>query len=147
VPARPQEKCFPFWINIALQSYDNQAYTSCRPRNDGTVTAYGSRPSLATMVHRQRQWHNQALGAREGFPVRSNPFSPGDPWFRRRPHGSVFRFESSPTVQDASPSAAVYIVRRDVAKPLVVPLGVVLGDELPDLGLNARGSPYPHRGA
>ena len=38
-------------------------------------------------------------------------------------------FEFLPTVQDAFPSAVVYIVRRDVAKGLVVPLGVVPGDE------------------
>jgi hypothetical protein len=37
--------------------------------------------------------------------------------------------------QDSFPSAAVYIIRRDLAKDLVVQLGVVQGDEAGDLGL------------
>jgi len=39
-------------------------------------------------------------------------------------------------VQDAFPSAEVYIVRRQVAKAFVIPLGVVPGDETRDLGLH-----------
>ena len=38
-------------------------------------------------------------------------------------------FEFLPTVQDAFPSAVVYIIRRDVAKPFVVPRGVVPRDD------------------
>jgi len=44
--------------------------------------------------------------------------------------------QGSSTVQDALASDAVYIVRRDVAKSLVIPLTVVPGDEAADLGLN-----------
>jgi hypothetical protein len=44
-------------------------------------------------------------------------------------------FEFLATLQDAFSPPAVYIVRRDVAKGLVVPLGVTPGDEPGDLNL------------
>jgi hypothetical protein len=51
-------------------------------------------------------------------------------WPRQRPC-----FEFAPRVQDAFASAAVDIVRRDVATPLVVPLGGVPRHEPCDLSL------------
>ena len=45
-------------------------------------------------VRRQRQWHNQALGASEVFSVRSGSFGLGVPLFRRRRRASVFSLSS-----------------------------------------------------
>jgi hypothetical protein len=41
-----------------------------------TILLYGQ-----LSVRRQRKWHNQGLGAREGFSVRSAPSGLGIPWF------------------------------------------------------------------
>jgi hypothetical protein len=49
--------------------------------------------------------------------------------------GQRLFFEFQATVQDASPAAAVYIIWRDVAKGLVVPLDVVPRNEPRDVGL------------
>jgi hypothetical protein len=56
------------------------------PTNMSLVAGLGAR--------RQRQGHNQALGAREGFSVRSGSFSPGTSWFCRRRRASLFCLSS-----------------------------------------------------